>query len=93
MAALQVTLDALGAEHAAIKRKVLPGFESNQAIVADFELNAALLSAETAVRLHQLLARFVRFALPSARRLVVQVRTESCAQFLSIRRLSHALPP
>ena len=93
MAALQVTLDALGAEHAAIERKVLPGFESDHAIVADFELNAALLAAEATVRLHQLLARFVRFALPSARRLVFQVGTESCEQFLGVRRFSHALPP
>ena len=53
MRALQVSLDALGAQHAAIERKVFPGLEADHLVVADLELNPALLSTEAAVCLDQ----------------------------------------
>ncbi len=65
MVALQVALDALGAKHAAVERKLLPRLEPGHAVVADLELNAALLAAEAAMGLHQLLALFARFSLAS----------------------------
>jgi hypothetical protein len=49
---LQIALDALGAELAAVEREVLPRFEADDALVLDLELDAALLSAEAAVRRH-----------------------------------------
>ena len=53
MVALQIALDALGTEHAAVERELLPRLEADHAVLADLELNAALLAAEAAVRLHQ----------------------------------------
>ena len=53
MRALQVALHALRAEHAAVEREVLPRLEADHLVVAHLELDAALLAAEAAVRLHQ----------------------------------------
>ena len=53
MRALQVALDALGAQHAAIERELVPRLEADDLIVLDLELNAALLAAETAMRLDE----------------------------------------
>ena len=53
MRALQVAFDAFRAEHPAIERKFLPGLEADHFVVADLELDAALLAAETAMRLDQ----------------------------------------
>src|SRR5439155_588473 len=51
--ALQVALDALGAEHAAVEGEVLPRLEADDLIALHLQLDAALLAAEAAVRLHQ----------------------------------------
>ena len=53
MRALQVALDALRAEHAAVERELLPRLEADDLVVADLELDAALLAAEAAVRLDE----------------------------------------
>ena len=74
MVRLQITLHALGAKHPAVEREVLPRLEADHAVLANLELNAALLAAEAAVRLHQLLGAVARLVLPAAGRRVVQVR-------------------
>ncbi len=53
MRALQVALDALGTEHPAIERELVPRLETDDPIVLDLELDAALLAAEAAMRLDQ----------------------------------------
>src|SRR6185436_12887377 len=53
MRALEVAFDALRAEHSAVERELLPGFEADHFVVADLELDAALLSAEATVRLDE----------------------------------------
>ncbi len=50
MAALQVALDALRAELALVEREVVPGFEADHFVVVHLQLDAALLTAEAAVR-------------------------------------------
>ena len=72
MFVLQVALYALGAEHAAVDRKLFPRLESDDLVVMNLELNAALNSAEAAVRLHE---RAIRMLRPSAGRLVVEMWT------------------
>ena len=94
MVALHVALDAFGAKHAAVERKLLPWLEARHAVVADLELNAALLAAEAAVGLYELLALFARLTLPAARRSVIQMGTEAAVQFvLGTRHFSHVIPP
>ena len=74
MGPLQIALDALGTEHAAVEGELLPRLEADDLIVLDLELNAALLAAEAAMRLAP--------ACPARRRLrlradgVRQVRAE-----------------
>src|SRR5438552_11666159 len=75
MRALHVTFDAFRAKHPAIERKFFPRLESNDLVIADLELNPALLAAEATMRLHQLFCGILRFALPAARRLIFQVRS------------------
>ena len=53
MRALQVTFDALGAQHTAAKWKFLPGLETDDFVVLDLELDATLLPAEATMRLHE----------------------------------------
>src|SRR5262245_14524649 len=53
MRSLQVPLDAFGAEHAAVEGELFPGLEPDHLVVADFQLNAALLTAEATMRLHK----------------------------------------
>src|SRR5579859_4952339 len=74
MRALHVALHALGAQLATVEREVLPRLESDHLIVLHLELDAALLSAETAMRLD----RTVHFTdgHPSARWLVFGVWAE-----------------
>ena len=50
MAALQVALHALRAEHPLVEREVVPRLEADDQVVFDLELDAALLAAEAAVR-------------------------------------------
>src|SRR5262249_22699241 len=72
MAALQVTLDPLGAEHATVDGEVLPGFEPDDRILPDLELDTTLHPAEAAARLHQSLGCLA--PLPPPRWGVVQMR-------------------
>ncbi len=51
--ALEITLHAFRAQHAAVERELLPRLEADDLVVADLELDAALLAAEAAVRLDQ----------------------------------------
>src|SRR5262249_12296924 len=51
MLVLHVALDAFRAEHAAVERELFPRLEADDLVVLDLELDAALLSAEAAVRL------------------------------------------
>src|SRR5262245_53333776 len=53
MRTLQVTLHALRAEHAPVEWKIFPRLEADHFVVADLELDAALLPAEAAVRLDE----------------------------------------
>ena len=82
MVALQVPLDAFGTEHSAIEREVFPRLEARHPIVANLELNSALLSAEAAVSLHQLLWFLTRSLLPASGRGVVEMRPEMIPEFL-----------
>src|SRR3954468_18675254 len=94
MIPLQVSLHALGAQHPAVVREVFPGLEPGDAVIAHFELNAALLTAKTAMSLDELLGPGARIALPPARRSVVQMRSILLAQlFRCARGLSHVLAP
>ena len=51
--ALQVALHTLRTQHAAVEGELFPRFEANHLVVADLELNPALLPAEAAMRLHE----------------------------------------
>src|SRR5688500_6265300 len=75
MRPLQIALDALRAEHAAIEWKVFPGFEADHFVVADLELDATLLAAEATVRLDEPLWLHTRGERRSCRRR--QVRPEA----------------
>jgi hypothetical protein len=55
MRALKVPLHALWTEHAAVERELFPGFEANDHVISNLELDPALLAAKAAVRLHQAL--------------------------------------
>src|SRR5689334_11583164 len=46
--ALQVPLHALRTEHPSVERKVFPRLEADHFVLADLQLNAALLAAEAA---------------------------------------------
>src|SRR5262245_25895588 len=54
MCALQVALHTLGAQHAAIEREVLPRLEPDDLVALHLELDPALLTAEAAMRLDEL---------------------------------------
>src|SRR5262245_57618463 len=73
MRALHVAFHALWTEHAPVEGKFLPWLESNDFVVPDFQLNAALLAAETAVCLYQFFRRIAGFTFPPARGFVLQV--------------------
>src|SRR4029079_7571072 len=53
MRPLQVSLHTFRTKHAAIERELLPWLEANHFVVANLELNPALLPAEAAVRFDQ----------------------------------------
>src|SRR5262249_44758467 len=94
MSALHVALHALGAQHPAIEGKFLPRLETNDLIPTYFQLNAALLTTEAAMRFNQTLGGVPRFILPAAWRCVGRVGAEAVEQ--NIRRsrwLSHETPP
>src|SRR5689334_17373391 len=92
MAALEVALDAFGAEHAAIERELLPGLEADDVIFADAELDPALLPAEAAVGLDELRPGGARLV-PSARRLEIETRAEALLEGRGRRgKFSHGRP-
>jgi hypothetical protein len=63
--ALQVALDALGAQLALVEREVVPGLEADDRVVGDLELDPALLAAEAAVGVDDLVDLDV--AVPASR--------------------------
>jgi hypothetical protein len=73
VAALQVALDAFRAELALVEREVVPGFEADHFVVVHLQLDAALLTTETAVRVDDTIDLDTR--VPSTGRRLVQVRT------------------
>ena len=94
MVTLQVALDALGAQHSAVERKLLPGLETDDVVVAHFELNSALLAAEAAMGLHQFFGLVAGISLPASLRHVVQMRAVAAGQLVQRkRRLSHSIAP
>src|SRR5581483_11665303 len=94
MAALQVPLHALRTQHAVVERKILPRFESDHAVGAHLELNAALLPAEAAVSLNEFIGWIPRFVAPTAWRDIVEMRTVTVDELVDRRRrFSHATPP
>src|SRR5262249_50036035 len=71
----QITLDAFRTEHALVEREVLPRLEADDLVVLDLELDAALLAAEAAVSLDEMLGLRRRFEAFAAG--VSAVRTEA----------------
>src|SRR5690606_30130334 len=51
MVLLEVALHSLGTEHPAVERELVPRLHAHDDVVLDLELQAALLTAEAAVRL------------------------------------------
>ena len=80
VAALEVTLDALRAQLALVERELVPRFEADDGVVADLQLDAALLTAEAAVRLHDAVG--VDLRIPAAGRGDVEVRAVAGDQLL-----------
>ena len=90
MIGLQVAFYAFGTQHAPVERKLLPGLESDHAILANLQLNAALLAAETAVRLHQAVRVRPRLRAPATFWNVVEVRSVLLADLVQgTRSFSH----
>src|SRR3989442_14595508 len=93
MGTLHVSLHALGAQHAAIERKLLPGLEPDHVVVASLQLNAALLTAETAMSLDKFLRRIGGLVPPADRRLILKMGPEAFEGFGFVnRRNGHELP-
>jgi hypothetical protein len=78
VAALQVALDALRAELALVEREVVPGLEADHLVVVDLQLDAALLTAEAAVRVDDAIDLDAR--VPSTGRRLVEVRAVAVDQ-------------
>ena len=72
---LQVALHALGTELPAVEGELLPGLEADDLLVLHLELDAALLAAEAAVRLHEAVGLAV--GAPAAGRHALGVRPEA----------------
>ena len=53
MSALHVAFHTLRAKHAVVERKLFPRLETDHLVAANFQLDSALLPAETAVRFNQ----------------------------------------
>src|SRR5262245_6829594 len=51
---LEVALDALGAQHPLVEGEFLPGFETDDDVVLNLELDAALLATEATMRFDEL---------------------------------------
>src|SRR5262249_27115285 len=80
-------------EHAAVEGKLFPWLEPDDLVIPYLELNSALLAAKTAMRRNQLLRRILRFALPAARRFVLQMRTVARSERRFINRRPCHGPP
>src|SRR5688572_15213104 len=92
MRTLQVALHSFGTQHASIEREILPRLEANHLVVADLELNPALLPAEAAMRLDEPIGLDACRQPHAGHR--GQVRSESIDDTQGIdRNLSHALLP
>ena len=78
--ALQVTLHAFRAKHSVVEWEFFPRFKANHPVAADFELNAALLAAETTMRFHELVRQMPGFVEPAARGRIGRMRPESFCQ-------------
>jgi hypothetical protein len=74
MIVLEVTLNAFGAKPALVVRELFPGLETDDLVVFDQELDAALHPAEAAMRLDNLV-RLVAAGITLARR-IIQMRPE-----------------
>src|SRR5512141_455796 len=70
MLILHVTLDTLGAEFSLVEWKIFPRLKADHLVVSNAELDAALLSAEATVGLHQFLVLTGMF--PTSRRYTIQ---------------------
>src|SRR5215472_19048943 len=92
MLILHVALDTFRTELTLVERKVLPGLETDNLVIAHTQLNAALLAAEAAMGLY---LRFVlAHLLPPARRYAVQRWSELADDGRNVRRefRHHPLP-
>src|ERR1041385_240444 len=93
MTVLHVALDALGTKHAAIERKLFPRFKADDLVLADLQLNPALLPTKAAVGLEQFFGGMDGFILPPAWRHMLWVRPELLFEnFFRSGGLSHGLP-
>ena len=77
---LEITLDPFGTQLALIDRKVFPGFKADHFFVMDFELNATLDAAETAVRFDEPVRLMLRQ--PTTGRFIIEMRPVLLNQFL-----------
>ena len=92
VAALEVALDALRAQLALVERELVPRLEADDRVVADLQLDAALLAAEAAVGLDD--AVDLEPGVPAARRRLVEVRPVAGDQLrLGDRRPGHQPNP
>ena len=73
VAALEVALHALGAQLALVEGELVPGLEADHGVVADLELDPALLAAEAAVGADHVVG--LDTGVPAAGRGPVEVRT------------------
>src|SRR5262249_52966590 len=81
-------------EHAFVERKLLPGLEPDDTVLAHLQLDAALLSAKTTVRLDQTVGRALGILLPAAGRLELRMWPETRRQRGQVRwGASHAGAP
>src|SRR6185369_9943291 len=91
--ALEVAAHAFRAEHPLIERELLPRLEAHHLIAAHLELNAALLTTETAVGFHQPVRRIRALLAVASRRLVAQVRAVAIEQIIvGTGQISHCSP-
>src|SRR5262245_56735604 len=73
MCALHVTRYALRAQHASIEREFLPGFEADDLVIANLQLNSTRLTAKTTMRLYKFVRGILGLALPASWRFKLQM--------------------
>src|SRR5215218_142993 len=74
MGALEIAPDAFRTEHALVEWKLFPRLEAHELVAAHLELDAALLTAEAAMRLYQSVGRVLALLGVAAGRLIVEMR-------------------